>query len=109
MKQTKLIRFALAVFLGCAGASLWAKPPGISYAGGDGSSLEKAIIINGATSEETGVRAEYDYIGKHYPGYKRGNQGLLNSKGKAFDMIEFTTAGGKKMAIYFDITAFLGK
>ena len=109
MKLTKLIRFAIAFLLIFAGVTLLAKPPGVSYGGGDGSSLEKAIIIKGATSEETGVRAEYDYLASHYPGYKRGNQGLLNSKGRAYDKIEFTTADGKKKAIYFDITAFFGK
>ena len=86
-----------------------AKPPAaITYSGGDGSTIEKAVIINGGT-EETGVHAEYAYIQKHYPGYKRGGQSLLNQQGRDYDAIEFRTADGKKMTIYFDITAFFGK
>ena len=82
--------------------------PQITYAGGDGSSLEKAIIIKGAT-EATGVHAEYEYLAKHYPGYKRGRQSLSSNKGRAYDVLEFTTADGRKMVIFFDITEFFGK
>lgn len=108
MKPHKLIRIILALALFCEGHLALAKPPAISYSGGDGSSFDKAIIIKGAT-EETGVHAEYDYIQKHYPGYKRGAQSLQNLKGRAFDVLYFTTADGKKKTIYFDITAFFGK
>ncbi|MEA3212196.1 MAG: hypothetical protein QOE70_5253 [Chthoniobacter sp.] len=108
MNPQKLIRIVFTLLLFCSGDLLLARPPGISFAGGDGSSLEKAVIIKGATTEETGVRAEYEYLAQHYPGYKRGSQSLLNSKGRAFDAIEFTTADGRTKTIYFDITAFFG-
>ena len=91
-----------------AGQSAYAKPDGVSYAGGDGSSIEKAVVIKGAT-EETGVRAEYAYIEKHYPGYKRGGQSLQSVKGRSYDAIDITTSDGKKKTVYFDITQFFGK
>ncbi|HEV7405062.1 MAG TPA: hypothetical protein VGO11_19115 [Chthoniobacteraceae bacterium] len=108
MKPSKLIRLLSIFALCCAAQVALAKPPAISLAGGDGSSLEKAIVIKGAT-EETGVHAEYEYLRQHFPGYKRGSQSLQNAKGHAYDVLEFTTADGMKRTIYFDITAFFGK
>jgi hypothetical protein len=108
MKTRAFLRVFLAMVFLCAAHSSLAKPPGISYAGGDGSSFEKAVLIKGAT-EETGVHAEYEYLQKHYPGYRRGGQSLQSSKGRSFDVLELTTADGKKMTIYFDITEFFGK
>jgi hypothetical protein len=108
MKAHKLIRIIVALVILCTASHALAKPPAISYSGGDGSTLEKAIIIKGAT-EETGVHAEYNYLQKHYPGYKRSGQSVQNSKGRTFDVLEFTTADGTKKTIYFDITAFFGK
>jgi hypothetical protein len=84
------------------------KPPPVSYAGGDGSSFERAIVIK-ASDEKTGVDAEYAYIARHYPGYRRGRQGLADRKGHAFDILDFTTKEGKKHTLYFDITSFFGK
>jgi hypothetical protein len=108
MKLYKLIRIVCALLLLGVGSMALAKGPAITFAGGDGSSIEKAIIVKGAT-EETGVHAEYEYLQKKFPGYKRGMQALQNVKGRAYDMLEFTTADGKKRTIYFDITEFFGK
>ena len=83
-------------------------PSKVSYSGGDGSSFETAIVVHGAT-EQTGVDAEYNYLAKHYPGYHRGKQSLTSHEKRNFDILEFTTADGKKMLIYFDITEFFGK
>ena len=108
MKPITLLHLILAFALLSAAPQTFAKPPAITYSGGDGSTLEKAIVIKGAT-EETGVDAEYAYLRKHYPGYKGGGQSLQNVRGRAYDVLEFTPAGGKKQMIYFDITAFFGK
>jgi hypothetical protein len=108
MKPTMMIRntFAAALLFTVPFAS--AKPARISFAGGDGSSIEKAVVIKGGT-EETGVAAEYDYLAKHYTGYKVGQQSLQASKGRSYDVIEFTTRDGKTKTIFFDISAFFGK
>jgi hypothetical protein len=112
MKHILLALMAVAL-IGCQKAQPvahedMATPAGVSYAGGDGSSIEQAVIIKGAT-ESTGVHAEYVWIAQRYPGYRRGLQSLRESGGKQYDVLEFTTASGEKKCVYFDITDFYGK
>ena len=108
MKMPGPIPFSLSIALLLVTPLANARPPRITYTGGDGSSLEKAVVIKGGT-EETGVHAEYEYLDKHFPGYKRGGQSLQHVSGKAYDVLEFTTANGKPKTIYFDISDFFGK
>ncbi len=83
-------------------------PPGVWYEGGDGSTLQQAVIIKGAT-ERTGVHAEYVWIAQRYPGYRAGRQTLQKSGDKAYDVLEFTTSRGEHKYVCFDITDFFGK
>jgi hypothetical protein len=103
-----LVLTALVILLAASLADLNAKPPAVTYAGGDGSSLEKAIVVK-AQSEMFGVTAEYDYLAKHYPGYQRDAQHVERHKGKSFDVLNVTTKDKKKHVFYFDITSFYGK
>ncbi|PKP01908.1 MAG: hypothetical protein CVU11_13680 [Bacteroidetes bacterium HGW-Bacteroidetes-6] len=80
----------------------------VSEADRDGTSYEKAIVIQEKT-ESTGVDAEYAWLKEHYPGYKMKQQSLTNQNGKPYDLIEIVTAQGKEMTIYFDISNFFGK
>jgi len=73
----------------------------------DGSSYEKAIIIQDST-ESAGIKAEYKWLNEHYPGYKMKKQSLSFYKGKAYDILQFKYKG-KKKKIYFDISNFFGK
>lgn len=77
-----------------------------TYAGGDGSSFEKAVIICGSTVL-SGPRAEYTYIEQRYPGYQRGRQSLKEHNGRSYDVLDFTMADGVSNTIYFDITSHL--
>jgi len=109
---TALILMAVVV-IGCHRAQSVSQadtvtPAGVSYAGGDGSSLVQAVVIKGAT-ESSGVHAEYVWIAQRYPGYRRGTQSLRASDGKEYDVLEFTTASGERKRVYFDITDFFGK
>ncbi len=70
--------------------------------------MDKAVVVH-AAGERAGVHAEYDYLGKHFPGYQKGDQSVLQNKQRVYDLLHFTTADGKKMAIYFDITEYYGK
>lgn len=79
------------------------------FEGGDGSSVEQAVIIRNAKNEEEGVDAESRWIRKVHPGWRKGNQALLNVKGRSYDQIEYETPAGKSRTIYFDITEFFGK
>jgi hypothetical protein len=97
-----------AVFL--EEARRFPKHAGLHLGGGDGSSLEKAIVIKGAKGEEDGVHAEYAYLSQHFPGAKPGQQSLQGGgKGKKYDGLEFTTGSGERKTLYFDITVFFGK
>lgn len=108
-----LLALMIVALTGCGGSAPPAHesgvtPVGVSYAGGDGSSIGQAVIIKGAT-EQTGVHAEYEWIAQRYPGYRKGRQSLRESGGKHYDVLEFTTASGEEKRVYFDITDFYGK
>jgi len=85
-----------------------AKAEEVKYEGGDGSSMEKAVIIK-ARNEQVGVDAEYAWLAKKYPGYKMTRQSLMRDKGKKYDMLEIKTTDGKQLEVYFDITDYFGK
>lgn len=74
----------------------------------DGLSYEKAIVIN-KSNESEGIKAEYEWLTKNYPGYKSKGQSLNYYKNKPYDIIEITTAEGQSKTLYFDISEFFGK
>ncbi len=80
----------------------------MTVASGDGSSFEKAVVIT-ETSEKQGVDAEYIWIRKTYPDAKTSSQSLTYHDKKPYDILHITTADGKAMAVYFDISNFYGK
>jgi len=80
-----------------------------TFSGGDGSSIERAVIITETASEKTGILAEYVWLHEHYPGYRLRGQMLRNAGGRAFDEMRIVSADGKSHAIFFDITSFFGK
>jgi hypothetical protein len=109
-----LLACAGLLWLACTSAQAYEPTPPpkpaavISYAGGDGTSIEKAVVILGA-DEMSGVKAEYTWLSGHYPGWKGTNQSLLNKDGKVYDVMDFTLPDGSKHTIYFDITDYFGK
>ncbi len=82
---------------------------GIRYEGGDGSSVEKAVIIKGAKDSQAGIGAEYSYLKKTFPGYKLRQQSLQGKGGKKYDVLAITTKEGKDLDVFFDISDFFGK
>jgi hypothetical protein len=74
----------------------------------DGSSFEKAIVIE-ATTDYQGVKDEYAWLRQNYPGYKNGGQSLNMHNKKPFDILHITTIDGKKTDVYFDISKSFGK
>jgi len=56
----------------------------VVYEGGDGSTIEKAVVIKGAADTFEGIGAESAWIQSHHPGWEmdsqaspqRGRQGL---------------------------------
>lgn len=83
-----------------------AKPT--TFSGGNGSSYKTAIVVH-ASSEATGVPAEYAYIKAHYPGYRFISQGLSFEHGKSYDIMTFADSHGKKHVLYFDISEYFGR
>lgn len=81
---------------------------GVVYEGGDGSSMEQAVIIK-APNHAAGVRAEYNWIRNNHPGWEMYRQALMHNKGKDYDRIDHTTPEGETNTIYFDITDFFSK
>ncbi len=76
--------------------------------GNDGSSFEKAVVIN-AASEMKGVPAENEWLNSHYPGHKLKSQKLAMHNDKSYDLLTIITAKGEEKTIYFDISNFFGK
>jgi len=74
----------------------------------DGSSYENAVVIKEKT-ETSGVKAEYAWLSKNYPGYTFKEQSLGSNNKKPYDIITIVTTDGEKKKIYFDISNFYGK
>ena len=81
----------------------------IKYSGGDGSSIEQAVVIENADGERDGVDAEYRWVRNKYPGFKFEGQGIITKDEKIYDRLEGTNTDGKKAQFFFDITLFFGK
>jgi len=81
----------------------------IRYEGGDGGSLETAVIIKHANDDLMGTKAEYVWLRQTFPGLKLVSQQLLHEGGKTFDRMEFSTRDGSTRTIYFDISDSFGK
>jgi hypothetical protein len=104
-----LLSLALAACQTAPPAPPVVAPPGITYAGSDGSSLAHAVVIQTELKGGAGVRSEYVWLSQRYPGYKRKLQALIHQGGKSYDRLDITTADGRELSVYFDITAFFGK
>ncbi len=79
----------------------------ITYEGGDGSSIEKAVVIKGTVKPEVLVQSESEWMSRVYPGWRKQGQALLNPNDKYYDRIEIETRDGRKIDVYFDITGYM--
>ena len=75
--------------------------------GGDGSSIENAIVISNCNNSE-GIRQEYIEVQKRFGNYKLIQQSLLNVDERMYDKLELEIEG-KEIDVFFDITDFFGK
>lgn len=74
----------------------------------DGSSFEKAIIIDEKT-ERAGIEAENAQILALFPGSKRVSQRFEIYKDKQHEIINISTSDGREIAVYFDVSSYFGK
>jgi len=81
----------------------------VTYLGGNGSSIEKAIVATGPKTDFEMTRAETDYLKAHFPDFKMTLQALLSDKGRSYDELDIQDVQGQRHEVYFDITATIGK
>ena len=86
----------------------------IEFLGGNGDSIENAIIIKNAGNSENGIASEYAYIEKHYGkrtiDWEKTKQSLDEKDGKFYDILQIKIISDNQTEIiYFDITDFFGK
>jgi len=81
---------------------------GVTYSGGDGSTIEEAVIIK-APSKYAGIRGELYWIKNNRPGWHFERQSVLKGKGKVLDKMIFKTPQGELKTLYFDVTDFYSK
>jgi len=81
---------------------------GVTFSGGDGSSIETAVIIK-APNNFLGVRGELDWIKRNCPGWQFEKQSVLKGGGKVYDKMYFITPDGQPKNLFFDVTDFYGK
>lgn len=81
----------------------------VKFAGADGSSCQKAIVITKAANNREGVAAEKAWIAWKYPGAKIKGQAVSGAKNKTFDTLEIEAASGEAKTLCFDITDFFGQ
>jgi hypothetical protein len=110
MKKILFTLSILVVISACATQKIAStkSETGSTISSNDGSSFEKAIIIN-ENREKAGVDAEYAWIYKNYPGCKVSQQSLTENKKIPYDILKIVTADGQQKSIYFNISKFFGK
>ena len=75
--------------------------------GGDGSSIENAIVISECSNLE-GVDQEYIEVRKRFGNYNLIRQSLFNVDNRMYDKLELEIEG-KQIEVFFDISDFFGK
>jgi tetratricopeptide (TPR) repeat protein len=81
-----------------------------AYSGGDGSSMEQAVIIdlqNHPSRHLRGVFLEYDWI-EERTGARVLGQRLASGNGRSYDVITAQMPSGETREFFFDISAFFG-
>jgi hypothetical protein len=76
---------------------------------GEGTSIEKPIVIKGAPDNMAGVSLEYAVIRGLYPTAKLANQQLIKQGGRSYDLMVLRLPDGRELRVFFDITDFFGK
>jgi|SRR5450759_1070236 len=82
--------------------------PTTVYSGGDGSSIEQAVVVM-AGSEQEGVRRENEWIFARYGKFRKTGVGLETVEQRKYDVIRAELADHSEKEIFFDITSFFGK
>ena len=90
------------------------------YAGGEGQSLDQAVVIRHVEHSAVGIRVEKQYLTERFgrsaetaaphPGWVLDEQALIeHADGRRFDRLRIVLPDGSARAVFFDVTAFFGK
>ena len=74
-----------------------------------GTTMETAIVLEGATNTFNGIAAEHAYTRKHYRSWRWRSQALMSNEGRHYDVIDMIGPKGETKTLYFDITDWFGK
>ena len=87
--------------------------PRITFEGGPGDTIERAIVIHGAPDERLGVNCEYEYLdwefGCRGVDWTLERQAPRKCDKRAHDEMSIRLADGTQRSVVFDITEFYGK
>ena len=82
----------------------------IQYKGGNGTSKQLSIVILGATNENEGVDAEYDYLDSKYGEYELVSQEFIGEAYRQYDVLKIIKpSDSQEEEVWFDISEFYGK
>jgi hypothetical protein len=104
MKPTALRCLALALPLAVIAAPALAVEPNQD----PHNTCETAIAIK-AADEFHGIGAEHYWTDHAYPGSRWQSQTVIQCPDFPADKIDFVTAEGHPLSIYFDVSQFMGK
>lgn len=78
----------------------------ITFHGGDGSSLERAVVIKGARNMREGAQAQSLWVAKTFWGWRQHQRSHVKERGRAYDRIEYRTPKGERKMVFFDVSEF---
>ena len=96
----------LLLAFGCASGPSYNKP---TFVGGNGLTFNSPVIILGAKNLAQGFAAEKQWLDEHFPGATKTGQEYVPIADRRFDIFDLTTADGRTVHVYFDVTDFVTK
>jgi hypothetical protein len=94
------------------GAKKVALPPDLAhivFSGGDGSSCQKAVVIEHAKNTAEGLAAEKAWLAARYPQARIAIKAQSGEKNRYYETVELQPKAGEKVRVCFDITGFFGR
>jgi|GEM_PF-6453746 len=76
---------------------------------GEGTSIEKPIVIKGAPDNMAGVALERGILRGLYPTARVVDQQLIQQGGRSYDLMVLQFQDGRELRVFFDVTDFLGR
>ncbi|MDR6674645.1 hypothetical protein [Xanthomonas sp. 1678] len=106
--RNAFIAVGMVVALAACQSAAPVSAPRAAVVHGDGSSPERTVDLSSAHSEGAGMRAQKEWLDRHYPGARVTGQALLFGP-PVMDEITLALPSGEERKIYFDISSYFGK